>query len=138
MKKFILLLVISSAILFSCNSDNAKSEQESYELTKENLLEKEQKNPQGFLLVSGNNRRNLLGQTVIKGIITNKATVAVFKDVAIKLSFYSKTKALLETNKETIFEQLKPGESKEFKTKYFAPKGTDSVVLEVLGAKPHP
>lgn len=138
MKKFILLLVISSAILFSCNSDNAKSEQESYELTKENLLEKEQKNPQGFLLVSGNNRRNLLGQTVIKGIITNKATVAVFKDVAIKLSFYSKTKALLETDKETIFEQLKPGESKEFKTKYFAPKGTDSVVLEVLGAKPHP
>ena len=57
------------------------------------------------------------------------------KDVNIKLSFYSKTRALLETDKETVFEVLQPGQSKNFKTKYFAPKGTDSVRLEVLGAK---
>jgi hypothetical protein len=67
--------------------------------------------------------------------LTNKASIAVFKDVDIKLSFYSKTKALLETDKETIFEILEPGESKDFKTKYFAPKGTDSVGLQVLSAK---
>ena len=46
----------------------------------------------------------MLGQTVVKGTITNNATVAVFKDVDLKLSFYSKTRALLETDKETIFE----------------------------------
>lgn len=135
MKKCLLFLIVSSAILFSCNSDTSKSEQENYELTKENLLKKEQVKPQNFLLVSGDNKRNLLGQTVVKGVITNKASVAIFKDVEIKLSFYSKTKALLETDKETIFEQLNPGESKDFKTKYFAPKGTDSVALEVLNAK---
>ena len=122
--------------LISCNTGNdVKSEQESYQLTKEQLLIKEQKNPAGFLLVSGNDKRNLVGQTVIKGKITNIATVAVFKDIDIQLSFYSKTKALLETDKETIFEKLNPGESKEFKTKYFAPKGTDSVSMVVLGAK---
>lgn len=135
MKKCLLFLIVSSTILFSCNSDTSKSEQENYELTKENLLKKEQVKPQNFLLVSGDNKRNLLGQTVVKGVITNKASVAIFKDVEIKLSFYSKTKALLETDKETIFEQLNPGESKDFKTKYFAPKGTDSVALEVLNAK---
>ena len=135
MKKCILFLIVSSAILFSCNSDTSKSEQENYELTKENLLKKEQERPQNFLAISGNNKRNLLGQTVVKGVITNKASVATFKDTEIRLSFYSKTKALLETDKETIFEQLAPGESKPFKTKYFAPKGTDSVALEVLNAK---
>lgn len=122
--------------LISCNTGNdVKSEQESYQLTKEQLLIKEQKNPAGFLLVSGNDKRNLVGQTVIKGKITNIATVAVFKDIDIQLAFYSKTKAILETDKETIFEKLNPGESKEFKTKYFAPKGTDSVAMVVLGAK---
>ncbi|MEO5648725.1 MAG: hypothetical protein ABIR03_02240 [Ginsengibacter sp.] len=135
MKKGVMLLILSSVIMFACNPDNAKSEKENYELTKENLLKKKQERPQHFLLISGHDKRNLLGQTVVKGVITNKASVAVFKDVEVKLSFYSKTKALLETDKETIFEQLNPGESKDFKTKYFAPKGTDSVALEVLSAK---
>ena len=53
----------------------------------------------------------------------------------VNLSFYSKTHALLEQDKETIFELLHPGETKDFKTKYFAPKGSDSVALAVLGAK---
>ena len=138
MKTSIVLLIAFSATLFSCgNSDskNAATEKEIYEKTKESLREKEQKNPQNFLFAGGHDKRNILGQTVIKGTVTNKASVAIFKDVDIKLSFYSKTRALLETDKETVFEVLHPGESKNFKTKYFAPKGTDSVALTVLGAK---
>jgi len=138
MKKMIVFLFLSSMMLAACSSGNdseAKSEKESYQLTKEELLKKEQKSPQYFLIVSGRNQKNILGQTVVKGTIFNKASVAVFKDVNLKLSFYSKTQALLETDKETIFETFGPGESKNFKTKYFAPKGTDSVALEVLGAK---
>ena len=137
MKRSIVLLFAFSSIAFSCNSDakKASSEKEVYEKTKESLLEKEEKNSKNFLLVDGHDKRNLFGQTVIKGTLTNKATIAVFKDVDINLSFYSKTHALLETDKETVFEVLHPGESKNFKTKYFAPKGTDSVALSVLGAK---
>ncbi|HXS56207.1 MAG TPA: hypothetical protein VN726_08780 [Hanamia sp.] len=138
MNKIFFVLLTPAVILFSCNSSGQKdkeSEKKSYEETKETLLKKEQKSPSDFLLVTGKDRRNILGQTVVKGILTNKATVAVFKDVDLKLSFYSKTRALLETDKETIFEILQPGESKNFKTKYFAPKGTDSVALQILGAK---
>lgn len=130
-------MFIPTIIMCACstNSDTkAKSEKESYEITKEDLLKKEQKNPQYFLEVKGNNKKNILGQTVVKGSVSNNATIAVFKDLDLKLSFYSKTKALLETDKETIYETLGPGKSKDFKTKYFAPKGTDSVGLEVLGA----
>ena len=135
MKTVIALFILIA--VWGCNSPTQKavSEKENYELQKAALLKKEQKDPALFLNVTGRDKKNLLGQTVVKGSIHNIATIAIFKDVDIKLSFYSKTKALLETDKETIFEQFSPGQSKDFKTKYFAPKGTDSVALEVLGAK---
>ena len=138
MKKYFLLAAIMPCIFLCCCNDSAKqanAEQKSYEDTKNTLLIKEQKDPAKFLVVNGQNKKNLLGQTVVKGTVKNIATVATFKDVDIKLSFYSKTKALLETDKETVFEVLAAGKSKDFKTKYFAPKGTDSVALEVLAAK---
>ncbi len=133
-------LVLSAAIiLFSCGGGSEekkeKTEKEKYEANKENLLDREKKSPQNFLVVNGRDRHNLLGQTVIKGTVTNKATVAVYKDVDVKLEFYSKTGTLLETDKETVFEIVEPGQSKNFKTKYFAPKGTDSVALSITGAK---
>lgn len=139
MKKYIAFLILAaSVVLFSCSSDTAikeKTEKESYQLTKDELLKKEQKKPQDFITVTGYNKKNILGQTVVKGTLVNKASVATFKDVDIKLSFYSRTQALLETDNETEYMTLGPGESKDFKTKYFAPKGTDSVALIVLGAK---
>ena len=127
--------LFSVAFLFACNWENAVKENESYKETKNSLLKKEEKNPAAFITVKGDSKKNIVGQTVVKGTLVNKASIATFKDVNIKLSFYSKTKALLETDKETIFQILNPGESQDFKTKYFAPKGTDSVGLEVLGAK---
>src|ERR1035437_10194401 len=124
MKK-IAVIISASIILLSCNNSD----------TQKAAKDKETKNPQNFLTVSGHDRHNILGQTVVKGTVTNKATVASYKDVDVKLDFYSKTGTLLETDKETVFEIIGPGQSKNFKTKYFAPKGTDSVALAVTGAK---
>jgi hypothetical protein len=134
MKK--ILVILMSAFFAACSSaPDAKNEQESYQVTKEALLKKEEKSPVNFLQISGHNKKNLVGQTVVSGTMTNKASVATYKDVDLKLSFYSKTGALLESDRETIFEVYQPGQSKNFKTKYFAPKRTDSVALEVIGAK---
>lgn len=124
-----------TVFILSCNSENAVKEKDSYNETKTSLLKKEEKNPARFIVVKGNSKKNIVGQTVVKGTLHNTASVATFKDVDIKLTFYSKTKALLETDRETIYQILNPGESQDFKTKYFAPKGTDSVALEVIGAK---
>lgn len=135
MKTIIAFFILLSFGACQSSSQKAGTEKENYELQKAALLKKEQKDPVLFLSVIGHDKKNLIGQTVVKGSIHNSATIAVFKDVDLQLSFYSKTKALLETDKETIFEQVSPGESKEFKTKYFAPKGTDSVALKVLSAK---
>lgn len=137
MKK-IFLLITCISILISCNNnDSAKAakDKNSYEAAKESLQEKENKTPEQFLTVSGHDKHNLLGQTVVKAVVTNKATVASYKDVDLKLDFYSKTGTLLESDKETVYEIIAPGQSKNFKTKYFAPKGTDSVALAVTGAK---
>ena len=137
MKALIFSLLVAITFISCGESDSKKAEKEkdSYEAAKESLHDNETKNPQNFLTVTGHDKRNLLGQTVIKGTLTNKATVASYKDVDVKLDFYSKTGTLLETDKETVYETIRPGQSKSFKTKYFAPKGSDSVALKVLDAK---
>ena len=106
-----------------------------YEKSKESLAEQEQNNPARFLTVTGTDKKNLFGQTVVKGIIFNKAKIVSYKDVELRLSFYSKTGTLLEQDKEVIYETIPPGGSKRFKSKYFTPKGTDSVSLIVTSAK---
>jgi major membrane immunogen (membrane-anchored lipoprotein) len=137
MKRMTALVFVTAIIISACNSSDKKTDavKDKYEQTKETLEETEKKNPSRFLTVTGHDKKNLLGQTVVKGMLNNTAKVASYKDVQIKLSFYSKTKALLEEDVETVFETLAPGKSAEFKTKYFAPKGTDSVALKIMGAK---
>lgn len=137
-----IIKILSAFLVFfliSCTSTDTNSAKEnekaSYEQARQSLLQKEQKNPKMFLTATANDKKNLIGQTVVKGKMSNNATIAVYKDVEIKLEFYSKTKTLLESENETIFLELKPGQTESFKTKYFAPKGTDSVAVSVINAK---
>lgn len=136
------IVFLSAAVMFlsACDTAEVKVDfaKQDYDQTKESLLKKETKDPLPFLRVSGSNKRNLIGQTVVKGKLINMATLAVYKDVNVELKFYSKTGSLLETDNETFYEIIHPGESKDFKTKYFAPKGTDSVALKVVAAKSTP
>ncbi|MBC7887695.1 MAG: hypothetical protein H7Z13_07380 [Ferruginibacter sp.] len=137
MKKLI-SIALASAILFSaCNNPakNAAVEKENYEKAKETLEEKEKKNPVAFLSVNSRDKHNLIGQTVIKGSVSNHAKVCAYKDVQLELSFYSKTGAFLLKTNETVYDKIEPGKSASFKAKEFAPKGTDSVAIKVLGAK---
>ena len=136
MKKIMLIAFITSLLFTTCKvKEDERKTADSYEKGKLTVEEIEKKNPERFLSVTGNDKRNLLGQTVIKGILVNKGKMVSFKDVDIKLSFYSKTGALLEEDHEVIYETVAPGESKSFKTKYFAAKGTDSVGMKVIAAK---
>ncbi len=136
--KHILNIFFATILLISCggNSKEANATAEkNYEKTKETLEQTEQKNPVKFLSVQGDKKKNLLGQTVVRGEIANKAKIVTYKDVDVKLSFYSKTGALLEEDHETVYESIAPGNSVKFKSKYFTPKGTDSVAFKVETAK---
>jgi hypothetical protein len=131
-----ILVSISLIFLFACQTEKKekKFDTQSYEKTKETLADKEKNNAAKFLKVDNKDRKNLIGQTVVIGHITNKATICTFKDIELKMSFYSKTATKLDEGIETIYETIPPGETVKFKTKYFAPKGADSVAIKVLKA----
>ena len=135
--KPILLIAFSGILFASCDQKNSYdvSSDQNYEKNKINLEEKEKSNPISFIAVKGDEKRNLIGQTVVKGKLFNNAKIVTYKDVNLKLSFYSKTGAVLEEDIETVYETVSPGGSTNFKSKYFAPKGTDSVGMKVLSAK---
>ncbi len=136
--KIILSIFSATLLLISCggNSKEANATAEkNYEKTKETLEQTEQKNPTKFLSVEGDKKKNLLGQTVVRVQIANKAKIVTYKDIEVKLTFYSKTGALLEEDHETIYENIAPGNSVKYKTKYFTPKGADSVAFKVETAK---
>ena len=139
MKKIIPALILVSFVFTACGSSDEKAKDEKgkdkYEQTKETLGETEKKNPKRFLSVDGYKRRNLIRETVVKGTITNKATVASFKDIDVEISFYSETGALLLKDHEVVYKVVAPNSSEDFKYKTFAPKGTDSVSMIIAGAK---
>lgn len=129
-------VLFSSAVFISCQgSTSEKGAKDTYQQAKETLAEREAKSPKQFLEVTVKDKRNLIGQTVIRGELRSKATVATYQDIEVELRFYSKTGALLEKDVEVIYEAVGPGKTESFKTKYFAPKGTDSVGASILSAK---
>jgi hypothetical protein len=136
MMKQLLFAIILLAGIASCkNKTKEKSfDTDAYQKTKETLAEKEKNSPRSFLVVSNHDRKNIIGQTVVKGSIANKATVCWYKDIQLHLSFFSKTGVKLDEAIETVYEQIPPGKSESFKIKYFAPKGTDSVAVSVVKA----
>ena len=132
MKKLITAVLVLTT-LFACKNEkkDSKFDTKTYEQVKETLADKEKNNPARFLIVNGRHRKNIIGQTVVIGTITNHATISWYKDVELRLSFYSKTAIKLDEGLETVYENIAPGRTIKFKTKYFAPKGTDSVAISV-------
>jgi len=136
MKKLIAVIFLCTT-LFACKNNDKKEKKfdtKSYEEVKETLADKEKNNPVKFLSVENRDRKNLIGQTVVICHFTNRATICTYKDVDIKLSFFSKTGVKLDEGIETVYENIAPGKTIKFKTRYFAPKGTDSVAVVVVKA----
>lgn len=130
------LAFVLMASLASCDTiDRERKQKDKYATSQKDISEIEKETPAKFLTVSVSDRKNLLGQTVVKGSITNNAKMVTYKDVQLKLMFFSKTKALLEQDVETIYDSVRPGASISFKSKYFAPKGSDSAAAEITAAK---
>ena len=122
---FIILVFVAA-----CNSGLDK---ENYEKTKEDLGEKERKNPLTFLEVSGTDKRNIIGKTVINGKVQNKASVCDYKDVRIKMLFY-KEGTLVANHEQVLDNIIKANNTHNFKSRYATPKGTDSVALSIMSA----
>ena len=137
MNRLSYLLLSLFLILISCkgHKNNESEQSENYEQSKSSIEQTEKDNPIKFLSVSSKDRKNLIGQKVVRATVHNHAKIASFKDVDVKISFFSKTGVLLEEDHEFIYEVIPPGGSVNFKSKFFAAKGSDSLFLEIVDAK---
>ena len=138
MKQFFSIVILSAA-LFACGTKDKEAKEatinkQDYQQQKESLLSKEKKAPKEFLSISGKDHRNILGQTVFKGVIHNSATVCSYKKVRVKLLYYKSDGTLVTNHEEEFDETVKPIDDIEFKAKYKTPRGTDSVSAYIMSA----
>jgi hypothetical protein len=128
------ILLTSFIALAACNGADTKPDKENYEKARESLEVKEKNSPLSFLVVSGSEKRNVLGKTVINGTVENKASVCSYKDVRVKMLYY-KQGVLVANHEQVLDKVVKANSSFNFKTRYFTPKGTDSVALSIMSAQ---
>ncbi len=133
MKRTLYIALMALAVA-SCNSANSERPSDKYEEKKKSLEETERENPLQFLRIQGDNHVNLLNQEVVEGEITNKATLASFKDVEVRITFKSSSGSTIEKAIKTVNDVVRPGKSVSFKFKMKKPKGTASVAVDITGA----
>lgn len=133
--KYLLVFSFSTLLIISCGSQNF--DKQTYTANKQSLADKEKNSPLSFLKVDGDNHKSLFGigrETVVNGTITNNATVCSYKNIRVKMLCFSDGKRV-EEHEDVISETINPASSKDFKTRYKLPKGTDSIALSIMSAE---
>ena len=130
-----LIAIFAMCCLLSCGGNSSSEKDiEKYESTRQQLAKRETKFPAEFLTITSTNKKNLIGQTVVKGIIKNTATVTAYKKVRVKLLYYNQG-SQVENHEEVYDEIILPNNQHLYKTRYFTPKNTDSVSVSIMSAE---
>ena len=104
---FVALLCILIT-LSNCNNSGSSSQKSPEELRMELKL-LEQSRPADYLSVSANYHENFWGDKIkAKCTFINKASIAAYKDVVIKVIYYSKTNTELGSKDYTVYELFSP------------------------------
>lgn len=72
---------------------------------------------------------------LIVGSITNNATLATYKDVVIKVSYYSQTETVIKTKSYVLYEYYKPNTTNYFSIKVYPPKAYVNFGIKIKDAK---
>jgi hypothetical protein len=124
-------------ILVSCGGSGKKLDKQTYQQSKKSLADKEKDNPPDFLLITSHDKRSLLGlgrQTIVKGNITNNASVCSYKEVRVKMQCYDKLGNRVEEHEDVLDDIIAPGQTADFRVHYKLPKTTDSIAMSVMSA----
>jgi len=124
--------------IFENYNINGNSSEETYEEKVMKIEEMEYSQPTKFLSADATYRENFWGDKIIvKCSITNKATVATYKDVVVRITYYSKTDTEIKSKEHVIYEVFPPQSTKtvEFKINNYA--HVYSLDCEVIGASPY-
>ena len=134
-----------------CNGRQEQAQKKTPEELRNELLSQERNSPLDYLTLEA---VKLLPQTkkvrnatlfkkakyepdgvLIQGYVNNKATLATFKDVSIKVIYYSKTNAIIGRKAFTLYEYYKPNSITEFTVKDYPPEGWTTFNVVVLKAE---
>jgi hypothetical protein len=102
------------------------------------IEEIENATPANFLDAHGTYNESFWGTKInVDGKISNSATVADYKDVVVRVTYYSKTKTVLGTEDYTLYEVFPPNSVKPFKLKIENYKDVNSIGWDVISALPN-
>ncbi|HKO82456.1 MAG TPA: DUF4339 domain-containing protein [Chitinophagaceae bacterium] len=101
---------------------------------KEERRKKEIASPAAYIKTKINWRKNLVGETVLEGTLTNMATWANFKDPVVSVTWLSKTNTALATSRYPVYEYLGAKKTISYKLKVKAPAKYNSVKASVESA----
>jgi hypothetical protein len=132
--KHTILFLLCAITLGACDNANEQHPSTQYEQKKASLKDIETGSPLKFLKVSGDLHNNLINQTVVSGEVVNNATLVSYKDVELLLIFKDEDNKVIEKQKQTLDDVMKPGSTTDFKLKLSHVKGASSVVVDISSA----
>lgn len=128
-----ILYLFALIFLISCN--NNEINESNYEITTIKLQNYEMNKPSKFLSASGKYSTNFWGDKFkIDVEVKNKAYLATFKDIKLKVFYYSKTNTLIGTKQYTVYEKAKPQSISTFKLSIDNYKDVEKIGWEVMSA----
>jgi hypothetical protein len=95
----------------------------------------EQAHPEEFVKVEIDPRKNLFGESVIEGKITNSATNTSYKDFELMIYWNDEKGMVLDSAIEVIFSTLEPKGTTDFKTKRKGPRKSKAILMNLKSAK---
>ncbi len=116
-------------------NDYTEAEPKSYFQQILTIEETENANPLKFLSAEGNYYSSFWGTKLkIRGKISNKATVADYKDVTVRITYYSKTESILGFKEYTLYEVYPPNSVTPFRLDVENYKDVKSIGWKVINA----
>lgn len=104
------------------------------QLSKTELEQKEAANPLEYLSAHGKMHKNLIGKKIIKGNVTNMASLASYKDLQMAVIFLSGTQTELQTQQFFVNGTVSPNNKISFRNVFIAPPETAGFKIKVLSA----
>ena len=131
---YILLGIYMLFFITSCQNNEVTIE--NYNSVVQNLGWYESKNPNLFLRASGKYNENFWGDKFqVNAEIINKAKIASYKDVKLRVNYYSKTNSLIRNQDYMVYEIIPAQRTTTVKLTIDNYKDVDKIGWEVIGAK---
>lgn len=131
------MIIIIALSVVDIDSSSQGSNDRTYQEKVMTVEQIELSQPTSFLTAAGKYNENFWGDKInVHGVITNKATVATYKDAVVKVTYYSKTNTEIGSKEYTIYEIFTPHSSTNFELKIDNYKDVSTIGWDVISATP--